>query len=334
MMDPLAHLQILKAKAAGIRLPAENLARARALRGTTPGFDRAIWRDMCERGWLGLCLPRAGEGRAARVRRFCDIATGLGAVLAPEPLIQSVMAVALLPPRHLPDVLAGARIVLPAWQESPGSLDPARATVHADGCLTGQKRNVAMADGADAFLVTLADGAALVARDAPGVTLETQPTADGGHAATLRFADAPAERLDGNPALALDLGLIAAAAYLTGVVEGAIATLADPASRPWLDSAQSFVADFRTQLSLTRAVVRAAAAAFDEGQAEAARQATVSRAMLRAADAAMTVTRGCVRFAGGTGETDAVLFLRKAQTLADAYGSPAAHRARCRPAGG
>ena len=65
----------------------------------------------------------------------------------------------------------------------------------------------------------------------------------------------------------------------------------------------------------------------------AARQAAVSRAKVRASDAAMMVTRQCIQLHGGIGYTDAAdigLFLRKAMVLAPLYGSPSAHRARFR----
>ena len=57
----------------------------------------------------------------------------------------------------------------------------------------------------------------------------------------------------------------------------------------------------------------------------AQRQAAVSRAKVRASDAAMMVTRACIQLHGGIGYTDAAdigLFLRKAMVLAPLYGPP------------
>ena len=59
----------------------------------------------------------------------------------------------------------------------------------------------------------------------------------------------------------------------------------------------------------------------------------MSRAKVRASDAAMVVTRACIQLHGGIGYTDAYdigLFLRKAMVLAPLYGPPSVHRARFR----
>jgi alkylation response protein AidB-like acyl-CoA dehydrogenase len=92
-------------------------------------------------------------------------------------------------------------------------------------------------------------------------------------------------------------------------------------------------ADLRIQVSLTRAVVEAAAAKYDASDDPAVRKAAVSRAKARASDAASVVTRGCIQLHGGIGYTDAAdpgLFLRKMMVLAPSYGSAALHRARFR----
>ena len=82
------------------------------------GFDRAVFREMCEMGWLGLMVPEDSGGSGLGVREFCALTEELGASLVPEPLIGAAMAARLLPEAHLADVLTGERIVLPAWQET------------------------------------------------------------------------------------------------------------------------------------------------------------------------------------------------------------------------
>jgi alkylation response protein AidB-like acyl-CoA dehydrogenase len=89
----------------------------------------------------------------------------------------------------------------------------------------------------------------------------------------------------------------------------------------------------KIQISLTRAVVEAAASTFGSATDPAVRKAAVSRAKARASDAASVVTRGCIQLHGGIGYTDAAdpgLFLRKMMVLAPSYGSAALHRARFR----
>lgn len=341
MMEPLEHLRMIKESAGGISPRKGDLKRIRALRFTEPGFDRATWREMCEMGWLGLLLPEDDGGSGLGAREFCGLAEELGAGLVPEPLIPAAMAALLLPPDHLAPVLAGERIVLPAWQEKPNSLELVGNTVLRDGRVDGHKQFIPMAAGADAFLVTVPGGLALVERNAPGVTLEVQQTQDGGNFGTLILDNAPAEAIEGDATEALEHAIMATSAYLFGMTDRAFKMTLD-----YMKTREQFgrkigsfqalqhrAADCEIQVSLTRAVVASAAQGLDRGKTLAEKQAAVSRAKVRASDAAMVVTRACVQLHGGIAYTDAYdigLFLRKAMVLAPLYGGPAAHRARFR----
>jgi alkylation response protein AidB-like acyl-CoA dehydrogenase len=89
--------------------------------------------------------------------------------------------------------------------------------------------------------------------------------------------------------------------------------------------------DLRLQLALTRASIDAAAASLDGDAGPAQRQLAVSRAKARAADASLLVTRQAIQLHGAIGYTDEYdvgLYLRKAMTLANLYGSASQHRAR------
>ena len=341
MMDPLEHLQMLKDSAAGIAPRQGDLTRIRALRFTEPGFDRTTWREMCEMGWLGLRIPESDGGSGLGAREFCGLTEELGASLVPEPLISAAMATSLLPSDQLAPVLAGERIVLAAWQEKPNSIAPTGDTVLRDGRLSGRKLFVPMAAGADAFLVSVPGGLALVERDAPGVSLELQQTQDGGNFGTLTFDGAPAEAIDGDVEEALEHAIMASSAYLFGLMDRAFKITLD-----YMKTREQFgrkigsfqalqhrAADMEIQISLTRATVASAAYALDNAPTLAQRRAAVSRAKVRASDAAMVVTRTCIQLHGGIGYTDAYdigLFLRKAMVLAPLYGPPMVHRARFR----
>jgi alkylation response protein AidB-like acyl-CoA dehydrogenase len=341
MMDPLEHIQMLKDSAAGIAPRKGDLKRIRALRFTEPGFDRATWRNMCDMGWLGLRVAEDAGGSGLGMRELCSLAEELGAGLVPEPLIPAAMAAVLLPADHLPELLSGERIVLPAWQEQSNSLALTGATVLRDGRLSGRKLFVPMAAGADAFLVTVPGGLALAEHDAPGVHVEIHKTQDGGNYGTLIFDNAPAQRIEGDATDALEQTIMASAAYLLGLMDRAFAITLD-----YMKTREQFghkigsfqalqhrAADMEIQLSLTRAVVKSAAMAMDHERDQAARQAAVSRAKIRASDAAMMVTRACIQLHGGVGYTDAYdigLFLRKAMVLVPLYGPPSVHRARFR----
>jgi len=322
--------------------PAGDLQRIRALRFKTPGFDRAVWQEMCNLGWLGLRVPEAQGGSGLGLREFCALAEGLGAGLVPEPLIPTAMAARLLQGPALAALLVGERLIVPAWQECANSLDGSGATQLREGRLSGVKRFVPAAGGADAFLVSADAGLALVARDAPGVQLRLETTQDGGEFGELTLADAPARTVAADVhqfEVALDEAALATAAYLLGVIERSFAITLDylKLRKQFGRAIGSFQAlqhravDLRIQMALARASVESAAATLDTEPAMALRQAAVSRAKARAADTALLVTRQAIQLHGAIGYTDEYdvgLYLRKAMTLVNLYGSADVHRAR------
>ena len=335
-------LRMIRDSAAGIAPRTGDFRRIRALRFTEPGFDRTVFREMCQMGWLGLTIPEDAGGSGLGVSEFCALAEELGASLVPEPLIGAAMAAALLPADRLDAVLSGDRIVLPAWQEAPHSLDVAAGgTTLSDGKVTGKKLFVGMAAGADAFLVTTKSGLALVERDAPGVHLDLTQTQDGGNTGTLVLNGASAEAIAGDAEPALETAIMATSAYLLGAMDRVFGiTMEYLRTREQFgkkigsfQALQHRSADLKIQIALTRATVEAGALIQDTATDRATRMAAVSRAKARASDAASLVTRGCIQLHGGIGYTDAAdpgLFLRKTMVLAPSLGSAALHRARFR----
>ena len=334
-------IRMIRESAAGIAPRTGDFRRIRALRFTDPGFDKAVWREMCGMGWLGLLVSEDDGGSGLGVREFCALTEELGASLVPEPLIAAAMAARLLPSDHLADVLSGERIILPAWQEQPHGISLTGVTTLSGGKLSGRKMFIPMAAGADAFLVTVPGGLALVERGAPGVHLDLTRTQDGGNVGTLTLDDAPAIAIPGDATDALETAAMATSAYLLGVMDRVFGiTLEYLKTREQFgrkigsfQALQHRSADLKIQVSLARATVNAAAAIQDTAEAPETRRAAVSRAKARASDAASIVTRGCIQLHGGIGYTDAAdpgLFLRKMMVLAPAYGSAAVHRARYR----
>src|ERR1700691_2095101 len=167
--DRTESLRMIRDSAAGLAPRTGDLRRIRSLRFTEPGFDRGVWRQMCEMGWPGLLVSEDRGGSALGVQEYCALTEELGASLLPDPLIPVTFAAMLLSDDHIGPVLSGERIVLPAWQEKPHSIDLVGECVLTDGRLHGRKMFVALAAGADAFLVTVQGGLALVERDAVGV---------------------------------------------------------------------------------------------------------------------------------------------------------------------
>src|SRR6266851_1270570 len=150
---------------AGAIVPPGDLKRVRALRYAEPGFDRAVWREMCALGWLGLRVAEAAGGSGLGMREYCALAEECGAGLVPEPLIACSMAARVLATHalgggELDRLLAGDTIIVPAWQERPNTLAPGRDTVLRDGQVSGRKVFVPMAAGADSFLIAANGGLA------------------------------------------------------------------------------------------------------------------------------------------------------------------------------
>ena len=355
--DRAENLRLIRDSAAAIVPAGGDLKRIRALRFTEAGFDRAVWAEMGALGWPGLLVPESLGGSGLGMAEFCAVAEALGAGLAPEPLIGCGVVAPVLPDDLREAVMAGARVVLPAWQEranmlplsgrGDGSAISLGATPHPgplpqgerEKTFTTRKLFIEMAGGADGFLV--ANGADLVVidRHAQGVRLATERTQDGGHFGTLTLDAAHGTAVAGDFALAMERATLATAAYLLGVMDRAFTMTLD-----YLRTRQQFgraigtfqslqhrAADLKMQVALTRASVESAAVTMDTATSLPLIQAAVSRAKARAAEASLLVTRQAIQLHGGIGYTDEAdigLFLRRAMVLANLYGSAALHRAR------
>jgi VCBS repeat-containing protein len=314
-------------------------ARARKLRFVHPGFDSALWRQMCTLGWSGLRVPEDRGGTGLDVAALCAVAQQLGASLSPEPFIAVAAAAQALTRDRLQSVIAGDSIVVPAWMERAHDLDsPGQARFQKER-VTGIKRLVAGAAAADAFVVTTQDGLALVERDAPGVSVSIVGLHDGSFAGDVRFERSPAVALPGSFGEIFEESALANAAYGLGAMEAAFdITLAYMKVRRQFgkpigsfQALQHRAVDMKIQIELTRAVVNEAAAALDAGAPAQERRARVSRATARAAHAGMLVARECVQFHGAMGMTDECdvgLYARKILAVHNDWGSAQAHRQR------
>lgn len=323
--------------------PAADLARVRELRYQVPGIDTAIWREIASNGWLGVSLPEVQGGAGLGMAEYCALLEVFGAALLPEPFVPAVLAARLLDGEQLAAQLSGERLLLPALQEAIDSLDVSGGGTRLhSGKANGRKLCIPMAATADGFLVSTPDGLALVDAKAPGVELEIITTQDGGHFGHLHLHNAPAETLPLQAQAlsdALDEAALGTAAYLLGAAEQAFALTLDylRTRKQFGQTIGNFQAlqhravDLKLQLALWRASLEAAAATCDAGAPATQRRAAVSRAKARAADAALLVSRQAVQLHGAIGYTDECdvgLYLRKAMTLANLYGSSDQHRRR------
>lgn len=168
-------------------------------------YDEALWKGVAEQGWLGAAIPEAHGGLGLGHVELCALAEELGRACAPIPFASTVyfVAEALLlfgsdaqKEKWLPKIAAGEVIGAFATSEGPGPVTTRSVkTKAAGGKLSGTKVPVTDGDIADLIVVLAADGLYLVERGA-GVSATVLETLDPTRsAATLTFADAPAERL-------------------------------------------------------------------------------------------------------------------------------------------
>lgn len=339
MIDPdiREYMNLVRESAGGI-VRRGDLGRVRKLRFGEAGFCRETWREICAMGWLAMRVPEAGDGSRQSILLYCALMEELGAGLVPEPLVPATLAAVSLSGEPQARHLAGAMLVIPAWQDSRDALMPEHGMKIEDGRLNAVKLHVPNAAAADAFLVMGTDGAALVSADAPGVQITTMPMQDGGKVARVVFDGAPATPVPADPRSAFAEASLATSAYLLGLSDAALAMTVDylktrvqfGSSIGSFQALQHMAVDLKLEAALTRASIEDAAVSWDTSPGSPRSHAAISRAHVRASRAAMTITNACIQLHGGIGftdEHDIGLYLRKAMVVANQFGSAARHAA-------
>ena len=181
------------------------------LEGEQP-FDRELWRQFGEMGWLGAAIPEEYGGSGMGHLELCVLAEELGRALAPTPYASSIYlgAEALLTAgseeqkqNYLPDLASGAAIWCLALSEGPRPATEGNiAATVTNGRLSGEKLPVADGDVADRAIVVAREGNAvglyIVDLNGAGVSRQAVDTMDPTRSqARLSFTDAPAEKLGG-----------------------------------------------------------------------------------------------------------------------------------------
>ncbi|GEE01355.1 acyl-CoA dehydrogenase [Gordonia spumicola] len=180
----------------------------RSVTDTDVGWSPDVWRSLAEIGILGLVFSEDDGGMGAGHEELSVVMGELGASLAPEPLLGSVVVPGLLVSRTADaatraDIIgglsAGERMLAFAHTE-PRDRWPhaAVATTAVDGRLTGTKTLVDHGDVADTFVVSAREqdgaiGLYLVAAD--DVTRTAYRTHDRRRGAQIELADTPGTRL-------------------------------------------------------------------------------------------------------------------------------------------
>jgi alkylation response protein AidB-like acyl-CoA dehydrogenase len=341
------------------------ITRVRELMEAESGFDRDLWSQIAELGWIGLPIPEQYGGSGLGFLELAILLEEMGRALLPSPFhanLQGSLTVLrggseAQREQILPAVVDGERILSLAVGEQRGREAPAELTSRAarDGSvyrLTGSKRFVPDAQNADTLVVAArtdgdAAGAAsllLVERAAPGVEVTALESID----ATRRIADV---RFDGAPAELLgetgraqevwswvhDRILIAIAADALG---GCEKTLEDAVSyakereqfgRPIgvHQAVKHRCADMLIDVEACRSLTYDAAWA----AAEELEETTLAAAMAKAytGDAYRRCSAENIQIHGGVGftwEYDCHLYFRRAKALEVTYGDPVLQRER------
>ena len=90
---------------------ADQLKRLRKLRSASPAFDRAIWQQIAELGWLSILVPEEQGGLGLGLREVAAIARRSAAACCPSPSSTPACtrcALCRVPESGLRDTLLGA----------------------------------------------------------------------------------------------------------------------------------------------------------------------------------------------------------------------------------
>lgn len=341
--------------------------RVRRLREDEIGWDRAMWRQMGELGWLGLPLPEAVGGFGGTMIDAAILLEQFGTTLVPEPYVPSVVLGGMAV-RHagseaqraelLGPMIEGETSLALAWAERQGRYDVGDVATRAEKrgggyALSGEKVWVLNGHAADHLIVsarTSGDrrdraGVSLFAvpAGAKGVERKSVPTMDGGRAAVVRFDGAEAQLLGEEGAaydvleLVLDQGGAAACAEGLGVVTRVLwMTVEYLKTRKQFgvpigvfQALQHRAVDMFVQVELCKGTSILASARID-GPAEERKRA-VSAAMVQLARGGFFVVAQGTQLHGGIGVTDEhdiSLYFKRLRALIGLYGDEQHHVAR------
>jgi alkylation response protein AidB-like acyl-CoA dehydrogenase len=301
------------------------------------GASREVLNELAELGLMGLAVPEAHGGLGFGPVEAMVVMEELGRGLVHAPYAAAALvtphllaaAPQTVQAQWLPRVATGEALVVLAHQERAARYRlhhvTTRATVTGAGhVLSGTKSVVPAGDEADAFIVparlsgadddTAGIGLFLVERGGAGVNVRGYPTQDGGRAAELTLAAAPATLIctEGyeTVSLAADVGLAAACAEGTGLMERLVALTAE-----YMNTRKQFgvpiasfqalrhrMADVKMQLELGRSM--SYFASMKLGEPAPARRRALSQAKVQLGRSMRHVGQECIQLHGGIGVTD------------------------------
>jgi alkylation response protein AidB-like acyl-CoA dehydrogenase len=328
------------------------------------GFSPEVWSTFAELGLLGIPFAPADGGFGGGAMDLMPVMEAFGEALVVEPFLSTLMGARFVAlagsgeqrAKILPAVMEGRTKLAFAYLEPDGRDDPAHVelTAHHEGGtwrLDGCKLGVLHAASADHIVVTarVPEGIALflVARDAPGLTLEPRRTFDEMGSADLDFADvridASARVGKGDMMLLVDAVVDFATALACAEAVGAIRS-ANEATLEYLKTRKQFgvtigtfqalqhrMVDMVIEYEQARSMASLACAKVDSGADAPERARTVSAAKIRIADACRKVSQESVQLHGGMGMTEELKVshtFRRLTALAQRFGDADHHLER------
>ncbi len=344
-----------------------HVKRGRALRGSRPGYDPDVWREMAELGWLGTMIPERLGGSGLGCAEMAVIGEGLGYALLPEPVTAAVVFAGgallygeneALKSELLPALAEGRLVPALAWRENVHHGELLAVDTRAEKTprgvrISGSKRLVVGGASADGFAVSAQspDGFALywipAAVAAPGLSFRELP--DGRPVADLALdgVEVPHDHRIAGPGVAaaaltraFDEALIITSAELLGVCTRVLEITLDylrtrvQFGKPIgsFQALQHRAVDLYIQQRICRHALDDVVSRLQDPELQSdARSALASRIKARCADASLRITRDAVQMHGAMGysdECDVGLYLKRAITLSMWLGGADVHRRR------
>ena len=338
--------------------------RLRRLRGDELGFEKKVWRQMGELGWLGILYPDELGGFGGQFQDAALVLEQFGTTLVPEPYIPAVILGGMpilragtdeQKQRLLVPLIDGASILALAWAERHSRFDVSRVEAKAEPAgdsyvLSGEKQWVLCGHAANHLVVSAGisgqDGVSLFVVDAAADRVDIQPvsTMDGHRAAQIRFDGAKAELVGSAGAGAqvledvMDLAAAAACAEGVGITQAVLDMTVD-----YLKTREQFgtrigafqvlqhrAVDMFVQMQLCRSMSLEASIRMDEDD-RVARQSAVSAAKTQLSTGGRHVVRQGIQLHGGIGctdEHDIGLYFKRMQVLTTLFGDEEFHVTR------
>ncbi|HUO92905.1 MAG TPA: acyl-CoA dehydrogenase family protein [Rhizomicrobium sp.] len=334
--------------------------------GTVDGFDRGVWREMCEMGWAGILVPEALGGSGLDYLTMGLVLEETGRTLTASPLFSTglVATSALLLagneaqkktwlPKFASGEALGALAVDEAAHHAPERIALKAAKSGSGWALSGKKVFVLDGGAADVLVVAArtsgkpgdTDGITLflVPGDAKGLKRSKLKSVDSRAVANLEFDNVAGEVLG-----SVDHGFSMLEGILDRARAGMAAEMLGQASQSFditleylktrtqfgqvigtFQALQHRAAKMFTDLELARSCVEAALIAIDRGANDVPQLCSLAKT--RAGDVCHLVSNEMVQMHGGIGMTDAHdagLYLKRARVQEATYGGSSFHRDR------